>query len=78
MGRHQGRITKEDIKEAGFRRWDGHRRITTDWINVFHVRFKLSTRLNAMKRCVAQPFSNESSCYTHPQTTPRWYVLLTA
>ena len=38
MGRLQGRITKEDIKGAGFRRWDGQRRITTDWINIFFVR----------------------------------------
>ena len=37
MGRLQGRITKEDIREAGFRRWDGRQRVTTDWINLFHV-----------------------------------------
>ena len=37
MGRRQGRITKEDIQDAGFRRWDGRHRITTDWVNVFNV-----------------------------------------
>lgn len=37
MGRLQGRITKEDVKDAGFRRWDGKQRITTDWVNLFFV-----------------------------------------
>lgn len=37
MGRLQGRITKEDIREASFRRWDGRQRITTDWVNLFFV-----------------------------------------
>ena len=42
MGRRVGRITKEDILEAGFRRWDGRQRVTTDWTNVFNVRALLS------------------------------------
>lgn len=37
MRRAAGRVTFEDIRSAGLRRWDGRLRITTDWINVFHV-----------------------------------------
>lgn len=37
MGRLQGRITKEDVREAGLRRWDGLSRVTTDWVNLFLV-----------------------------------------
>lgn len=51
MARRQGRITKEDIHEAGFRRWDGRDRITTDWNNVFQV------------RAPAQPFAMRSPSY---------------
>ncbi|KAK6383522.1 hypothetical protein LTS17_002814 [Exophiala oligosperma] len=36
MRRAAGRVTFEDIRSAGLRRWDGRLRITTDWINVFH------------------------------------------
>lgn len=37
MRRIQGRVTRDDIRSAGLRRWDGRARITTDWVNVFHV-----------------------------------------
>jgi len=37
MGRIHGRITREDIKEAQCRRWNGRSRVTTDWINLYHV-----------------------------------------
>ncbi|RMZ89215.1 hypothetical protein DV736_g3544, partial [Chaetothyriales sp. CBS 134916] len=30
------RITRQDIVDAGFRRWDGRHRVTTDWLNVFN------------------------------------------
>ncbi|RMD39423.1 hypothetical protein DV735_g5699, partial [Chaetothyriales sp. CBS 134920] len=36
MGRRLGRITRQDIVDAGFRRWDGRHRVTTDWLNVFN------------------------------------------
>ena len=35
--RAHGRVTKEDIRSAGLRRWNGRSRITTDWFNLFHV-----------------------------------------
>ncbi|KAJ9615745.1 hypothetical protein H2200_001822 [Cladophialophora chaetospira] len=36
MRRVQGRVTRDDIRSAGLRRWDGRGRVTTDWINIFH------------------------------------------
>ncbi|RMZ84598.1 hypothetical protein DV737_g1155, partial [Chaetothyriales sp. CBS 132003] len=36
QGAEGGRITRQDIVEAGFRRWDGRHRVTTDWLNVFN------------------------------------------
>ncbi|KIW91981.1 uncharacterized protein Z519_06963 [Cladophialophora bantiana CBS 173.52] len=36
MRRIQGRVTRDDIRSAGLRRWDGRARITTDWVNLFH------------------------------------------
>lgn len=39
MRRVQGRVTGNDIRSAGLRRWDGRARVTTDWINIFHVCF---------------------------------------
>ncbi|ETI25894.1 hypothetical protein G647_02671 [Cladophialophora carrionii CBS 160.54] len=36
MRRLQGRVTRDDIRSAGLRRWDGRGRVTTDWINIFH------------------------------------------
>ena len=33
----QGRVTRDDIRSAGLRRWDGRGRVTTDWVNIFHV-----------------------------------------
>ncbi|EXJ78307.1 hypothetical protein A1O3_09468 [Capronia epimyces CBS 606.96] len=36
MRRTQGRVTGDDIRSAGLRRWDGRARVTTDWINLFH------------------------------------------
>ncbi|KAK5941380.1 hypothetical protein PMZ80_006658 [Knufia obscura] len=33
--RLHGRITKEDIRSAGLRRWNGRSRITTDWFNLY-------------------------------------------
>ena len=38
MRRVQRRVTRDDICSAGLRRWDGRGRLTTDWINIFHVR----------------------------------------
>ena len=35
--RLHGRITKEDIRSAGLRRWNGRSRITTDWLNLYQV-----------------------------------------
>lgn len=37
MRRVQGRVTRDDIRSAGLRRWDGRSRITVDWVNIFHV-----------------------------------------
>ncbi len=37
MRRGQGRVTRDDIRSAGLRRWDGRGRVTTDWVNIFHV-----------------------------------------
>lgn len=37
LRRLHGRITKEDIRSAGLRRWNGRSRVTTDWFNLFHV-----------------------------------------
>ncbi|KIW19984.1 hypothetical protein PV08_00559 [Exophiala spinifera] len=36
MRRVAGRVTSDDIRSAGLRRWDGRLRVTTDWINLFH------------------------------------------
>ncbi|KAJ9500540.1 hypothetical protein H2202_003756 [Exophiala xenobiotica] len=36
MRRTSGRVTRDDIRSAGLRRWNGRARITTEWINVFH------------------------------------------
>ncbi|OQV09066.1 hypothetical protein CLAIMM_13244 [Cladophialophora immunda] len=36
MRRIQGRVTRDDIRSAGLRRWDGRARVTTDWVNLFH------------------------------------------
>ncbi|KAK5056105.1 hypothetical protein LTR84_012658 [Exophiala bonariae] len=36
MRRVQGRVTRDDVRSAGLRRWDGRSRTTTDWINIFH------------------------------------------
>lgn len=35
--RPHGRVTKEDIRSAGLRRWDGRARITQDWLNLYQV-----------------------------------------
>lgn len=37
MRRVQGRVTRDDVRSAGLRRWDGRSRVTTDWVNIFHV-----------------------------------------
>ncbi|EXJ88364.1 hypothetical protein A1O1_05294 [Capronia coronata CBS 617.96] len=36
MRHTQGRVTGEDIRSAGLKRWDGRARVTTDWTNLFH------------------------------------------
>jgi hypothetical protein len=33
----RSRVAHQDIRSAGLKRWDGRRRITTDWVNIFHV-----------------------------------------
>lgn len=37
MRRGQGRVTRDDVRSAGLRRWDGRSRVTTEWVNIFHV-----------------------------------------
>ncbi|KAK4942334.1 hypothetical protein LTR10_017941 [Elasticomyces elasticus] len=36
LRRVQGRVTRDDIRSAGLRRWDGRARVTTDWVSLFH------------------------------------------
>lgn len=31
------RMFRDSVRSAGLRRWDGKARMTTDWINLFHV-----------------------------------------
>lgn len=44
--RLHGRVTKEDIRSAGLRRWDGRARVTQDWLNLYQVR-RVSVHLPA-------------------------------
>lgn len=30
-------MTRDDVRSAGLRRWDGRSRVTTEWVNIFHV-----------------------------------------
>ncbi|KAI1627414.1 hypothetical protein EDD37DRAFT_260887 [Exophiala viscosa] len=36
LRRVHGRVTRDDIRSAGLRRWDGRARVTTDWVSLFH------------------------------------------